>query len=376
MRKIRYIAILLVLTGMAILYNSCEKEEDYSHLIYKNYLTYEINRATNFLNTTTEGSNEGEYKAGSKQAYQNVVDAARQVDENTSSSQEKIDDAYASLLQSDEDFFDQMIPFRSEFQVWIDYSEIILANTEEGNQEGNVKTGSKSILQDAIDAAKNIIARENLTQRLNEQATTDLTNSVYAFNGEIIGSAATTVINPGFEKPGYETTDFGEVEGWTSFGKVEEWAPKASVSPHDEAPEGQFIAKTGSYTQGIYQNVFELIHPNSEYTLSFRVSLLSNNPDWQGKKYPAIMHARLMVFEEEEGDYDFATVISESYDTLGIEPEGFIEINLTASIDAISDAIGKKMAIDFEQRHTWNIEEQIWAESFVAIDDIKLYRKL
>jgi len=35
---------------------------------------------------------------------------------------------------------------------------------------------------------------------------------------------------------------------------------------------------------------------------------------------------------------------------------------------------GKRIAIDFLQRHTWDPEEQIWAESFVAIDDIKMYR--
>jgi hypothetical protein len=34
------------------------------------------------------------------------------------------------------------------------------------------------------------------------------------------------------------------------------------------------------------------------------------------------------------------------------------------------------VAIDFEQRHTWDSENPIWAESFVAIDRVRLLRKL
>ena len=144
----------------------------------------------------------------------------------------------------------------------------------------------------------------------------------------------------------------------------------------ETAPEGAYVAKIGSYTQRIYQPVNEMIHPNADYTLEFEVSLLSNNPDWQGKKYPTIILARIIVFEEEEGDYNFVSILSESYDTLGIEPGGFLQLSQSITIDAVSTAIGKKVAIDFEQRHTWNAEEPIWAESFVAIDNIRLYRKL
>ncbi len=184
------------------------------------------------------------------------------------------------------------------------------------------------------------------------------------------------MINSGLEVPGYETSDFSLVDGWHLFGKVEEWAPLASIAQMEIAPEGLFVARIGSYTQGLYQPVEEVIHPNAEYTLEFNVSLLSNGSDWQGMKYPAILLSRIIVFEEDAGDYDFMSVISESYDTLGIDPGGFIELNQSVTVDAVSAAIGKKVAIDFVQKHTWNAEEPIWAESFVAIDNVKLYRKL
>lgn len=355
---------------------ACEEKEDYSHIVFKNYLTYEINRATNFLNSTLEGTAEGEYNPGSKQTYQGIIDNARLVDENDAPVQEEVDNAYTLLLEASEDFFDQMVPFRSSFQELIDYAEIVYSNTEEGDAEGDVKPGNKSLLQDAIDDARGLVALGDLTQRKLDQGTLDLNNAIYFFNGEIIGRANTALINPGFEIPGYETVDFGNVDGWSVYGTPEEWAPLASITKMETAPEGEYVAKIGSYTQRIYQPVNEMIHPNADYTLEFEVSLLSNNPDWQGKKYPTIILARIIVFEEEEGDYNFVSILSESYDTLGIEPGGFLQLSQSITIDAVSTAIGKKVAIDFEQRHTWNAEEPIWAESFVAIDNIRLYRKL
>jgi len=61
---------------------------------------------------------------------------------------------------------------------------------------------------------------------------------------------------------------------------------------------------------------------------------------------------------------------------LGIDPGAFQHISQSVTIGAVSESLGKKVAIDFVQRHTWNAADPIWAESFVAIDNIILYRKL
>jgi len=365
--------IVLILSSMMI---SCEEKEDYSHIIFKNYLTYEINRAGNMLEGAVEGTEEGEYNAGSKPIYQESIDEAKLVDENESASQEEVDQAYQSLLDADTVFFGQMVPFRSDFQEIIDYAQVLLEFTEEGELEGNVKPGSKVILQESVDESEELITMEGLTQGMLDEGTLELNSAIYSFNGNIIGKASTAVLNPGFELPGYETEDFREVDGWDLFGNVEDWAPKASLSEISDAPDGQFVAKIGSYTQGMFQQVEELINPNVDYTLDFEVALVSNNPDWQGIKYPAILLTRILVFEEEMGNYNFISVLSESYDTLGIEPGGFIHISQSVTVDAVSASVGKKVAIDFIQKHTWDTENPIWAESFVAIDKVSLYRKL
>lgn len=375
MKKLKFTPILLFTIAWALLITSCDKTEDYSDIVYKNYLSYEINRAGNFLETTVEGSSEGEYKDGSQQAYLEQIAQARVVDDNAAASQEEIDEVYASLLVGSEDFFDKMHPFISAFQIWIDYAEVVITNTDEGDQEGMVKPGNKNLLREAIDEAIQVTEPDNLTQRTLDQATVDLTAAIYFFNGEIIGKATTALANPGFEEPGYETEDFIEVPGWSLFGIVEDWAPKASVAANESAPGGEYVARIGSYTQGIFQNLPELINPNADYTLNFKTSLQSNASDWEGKKFPVILLSRIIVFEQNEGDYNFVTVLSESYDTLGLDPGDFIELNQTVSIDAISASIGKKVAVDFIQKHTWDAAMPIWAESFVAIDDISLYRQ-
>jgi hypothetical protein len=354
---------------------SCDRTEDYSHIVFRNYLNYGINSATALLNGSVEGTGEGEYRTGSKQAYQQVVDAARTVAEDPGSDQEDVDEAYADLLNAAEVFSDEMVPYRSAFQNWVDYADILLETTQEGEEEGNANPGSKALLQAANSDAKSTVTREDLTQRELDSATVDLTGAIYSFNRSIHGRASAPVKNPSFELPGYETENFGEVEGWTLYGRLESWAPRASISLVEQVPDGQFAARIGSYTQGIFQTTPELINPSASYTLRFKVSLLSNKPDWQGKKFPAILRTRFVVFEEEAGNFDFMTVLSESYDTLGIDPTAFVEKNYPVNIDAISPSIGKPVSVLFEQRHTWNAENPVWAESFIAIDAIRLYRK-
>ena len=84
MKKLQYNITLMIILSMICLFIACEKQNDYSDVVFSNYLSYEIDRATAFLKTTTEGTKEGEYNAGSKQTYQTVIDDATLVDEDAS----------------------------------------------------------------------------------------------------------------------------------------------------------------------------------------------------------------------------------------------------------------------------------------------------
>jgi hypothetical protein len=357
------------------IFNACSLEDDYSDIVFKNYLSYEIKSAESLVAGAIEGTNEGEYQSGAKQTYQNSIEESKLVENDPGASQLDVDETYSNLLDAGDDFFDQMVPFRSKFTPWIEYANELLTITEEGVDPGNVKAGNIDLLKDAVNAASKKLESADLTQKELDLTSNMLTEAIYHFNSELVEYGLIRLSNYGFEIPGEETSDFSLVEGWELYGNSEEWAPKAAIAKLDSAPEGMYIAKIGSYTQGLYQTTPELLNPSSDYELKYNVSLISNDPDWQGKKFPAIIRSRIIVFEKETGDYDFINVIGESYDTLGINPTDFIEMNITFSTDAISSSIGKNVVIDFDQRHTWDASAPIWAESFVGIDEIELKRK-
>ncbi len=376
MRMLRSGKLLIISVGLFLSFQACEKKQDYSNIVFKNYLGYEINRASDFLQTTSEGSNEGEYHTGSKQAYQSSIDESALVYNDYESPQLAVDQAYQDLLQAGEDFYDQMVPFGTGFLDLLYYAEVTLNNTQEGDQEGNVKPGNKQILQNAISEGNQTVSRSDLTQRLLDDETLRLNDAIYNFFREIVGKGLVFVQNPGFENPGYPTDDFNLVEGWKVFGIRENWAPLAEVDSAGTVPEGQFVARIGSYTQGIYQQLVERIQPNATYELNYKVAILSNNADWQGKRHKVIILSRIVTFGQEPGNYDYAEVISESYDTLGLDPGEYVELKQNFIIGAASSLEGKKIAIDFLQRHTWDKDNPIWAESFVGVDNVRLYRKL
>jgi len=383
MRNRKYTALLLVILSISQLFVSCTKENDYSSITYRNYLRYEIVRAQSFLRTRTEGTQEGAYKPGSIQVYQASIDEAELVCDTLISSQEEIDRSYQALITSGEVFYDQMVPFKTIFAELIADADFTLAYNVEGGQEGNVKPGSKSAFQAVIEGAKLVLNRPDLTQRMIDAKQAELISAIYLFDASIIGQASLFVENQSFEIPGYNTVNFAEVPGWNLFGKVETWAPKTqvyqggtSLLPAESVPDGEFVVKLGSYTQGMYQALNERIHPNAKYTLDYKASLLQNYPDAFGKSYKVVVLSRVIVFDKEIGDYRFSNIIGESYDTLGISPGGFMNIKQEIDIDASSVYLERKIAVDFLVRHTFETAKPIWAESYVALDDIRLYRKL
>jgi len=383
MRNRKYTAMLLMIVSLGQLFISCTKEKDYSSITYRNYLRYEIERSQSFILTRTEGTQEGEYQPGSIPVYQAAIDKAGVVCDTLLSSQEDIDVSYKALIRAGEDFYDQMVPFKSKFTELISDADFTLGYTVEGEQEGNVKPGSKSAFQSVIEGAKLVLNRPDLTQRMIDTKQAELISAIYLFDSNIIGQANLYLNNHSFEIPGFNTSNFTEVPGWVLFGKVETWAPKAQIYkggttllPAESVPDGEFVARLGSYTQGMYQALNERIHPNTRYTLDFKASVLENYPDAFGKSYKVVVLSRIVVFDKEIGDYRFSNIIGESYDTLGISPGGFLNIKQEIDIDASSVYAERKIAVDFLVRHSFETAKPIWAESYVALDDIKLYRKL
>lgn len=377
MKNIPFILILPLM-----LLSACGKESDTTGITYRNYLKYEITRAESFLETVTEGTEEGQYQEGSIAFYLDEIQKASLVCDDPGSVQSVIDMSYRDLLKASEDFFDRMVPFKSIFQELISDAEFTLTHTEEGTTEGNAKPGSKVLLERAIQNAKTTLALPGLTQRMINADQTALINAIHSFDNNIIGRANLFMENQGFEQPGFNTTDFTLVPGWKLFGKLETWAPRAeiyrggtSLLPAESVPEGEFVLKLGSYTQGIYQQMNERLHPNVTYTLDFKASLLMNNEDAFGNRHNVVVLSRLVIFRKGAGEYLFADILSESYDTLGLDTGGFQHIEHDIQISGTHPDLEAKFAVDFLVRHSFDATKPIWAEAYVALDDIKIFRE-
>jgi hypothetical protein len=382
MNSIKYFVLVILISGLNLLFPSCIQDKDYSSITYRNYLEYEITRSTALLETTVEGTAEGEYRNRAKNSYQNAISEASLVCNNIQSDQSEIDLAYSQLIKAGELFYDMMIPYRSVFESLINYADFTLNYTTEGTLEGNAKPGSKAVFQAVIDDSKNILNRADLTQRMVEVDGAALLAALYTYDGNIVGRANLFVDNFSFENPGFTTTDFSLVPAWQLYGKGESWAAKASIYeggtdllPIDSVPDGRFVSKIGSYTQGIYQVLKERFHPNVTYTLDFKASLLQNSADAYGKKHKVILLSRVIVFDKTPGDYRFVSIVNQSYDTVGILPGGFIELKKDIDIAGNSAYLEKNMVVDFLVRHSFDATKPIWAECYVALDEIKVYRK-
>ena len=49
--------------------------------------------------------------------------------------------------RASDDFSDQMVPFRCAFQVWINYAEFVIGNTEEGTRREMLKPALRICLR-------------------------------------------------------------------------------------------------------------------------------------------------------------------------------------------------------------------------------------
>ncbi len=377
--------IIYSLTGLTVilvLLFGCDDSNDYSDNTFRNYLAFEISRAEQFLEDKGEGTAEGEYKFGSKDSYRQVINESKNILDNPGTDQKQIDLAYSKLLQASEDFFDQMNPFVSQFQHLIDYADFTRNYTEEGNDEGMVKPGSREVLQTAINRAKSVLSDPSLVQRMIDAETPLLLSAIYQFDNNINGKGHVYVVNSGFEEPGNTTVNFDEVTGWKLFGTLETWAPKAEIHqggsalvPLDIVPEGEFVLKIGSYTQGVYQQLAERIHPDVNYTIGMKVALVQNNPDAFGKRHKALIRTRIVTFTEEPGNYKSVNIVGEFYDTLGVSVAPFKTIQHTFNSGSSSGFTGSKMALDIMVRHNFDPSNPVWAECYVATDSLYMYRK-
>lgn len=185
MKNIAYIISLLFCT----LFISCDNEDE--ERVFKQYLHSHLVDAQTIADEATEGTAEGEYRKGSKDELQSVIEEGFSVYWNKKSSQRQVDEYCNKLAEALLLFEDKMYPYFSEMEALLEQSRRVLNNTEVGNGEGLIPSQEdKSSLHSAISEAENALSaipQNEMTQRALDVIRQALITELFAFEGKSPG---------------------------------------------------------------------------------------------------------------------------------------------------------------------------------------------
>ena len=142
-----------------------------------------VSAAETLLSEAVEGEKNGDYIIGSKDTYQQAIDAAKGVADNTVATQAEVNAAKEALDGATSTF--------SNAKVVVDYAalneaisaaETLLSEAVEGDRNGDYATGSKDTYQQAIDAAKVVAGNTVATQAEVDAAKEALDGATSTFN--------------------------------------------------------------------------------------------------------------------------------------------------------------------------------------------------
>jgi hypothetical protein len=156
--------------------------------VNKATLNTTISNGQTALLGTTEGTGNNQYPVGSKTTLQNAIDAASLVSANTSTSQVQVDAAVTSLQSAISTFQNSKIAVtKTALNSSIIAAQSVYTISTEGSTNGQYPTGSKAILQSAIDAASTVYSDPSASQTIVDVAKTTLDKAVSDFQTKIIG---------------------------------------------------------------------------------------------------------------------------------------------------------------------------------------------
>ncbi|OGJ85947.1 MAG: hypothetical protein A2268_03475 [Candidatus Raymondbacteria bacterium RifOxyA12_full_50_37] len=144
-------------------------------------------------NAAIEGTDLGEYAAGSKATFLLAIKAAEAVSADADATQGAIDQAITDLAAAMAEFKDQQVQAvgKEVLDSLIAYATTIHNSAVEGSVTGQYETGSKAALMAAIDSAETVSANALATEGLVTQAISDLAGALAVFETKKVVSQQT-----------------------------------------------------------------------------------------------------------------------------------------------------------------------------------------
>lgn len=223
-----------------------------------------------------EGIIPGQYAAGSKAILQTAIDAAQTVVDDPDSTQAQINTARNTLITALNSFESGIVPplNLTDINTAIANAQTLHDDAVEGTEIGEYATGSKVILQAAIDAAQTVVDNPDATQAMIDAAKATLDDAVAAFQaGQVLGPdrditelTATIATAQSLYDPAVEGTSLGEY----AFGSKAtlQAAIDAAQAIADDLSTNQFQVDTANATLEDAITAFQAAQ-NVIYTLNF-----------------------------------------------------------------------------------------------------------
>lgn len=138
--------------------------------------------AQSLSDEAVEGPAFPNYIVGSKAIFQQAIDSANSIKNNATSTDIAIAEAVVALDVSVEIFLDSVSPIISDLSILLESivnAEAILTSAVEGSDPGQYATGSKAILEEAINSA--LLVTDEMSQEVVDAAVVELDTAINTF---------------------------------------------------------------------------------------------------------------------------------------------------------------------------------------------------
>lgn len=350
--------------------------------VFKQHLYSQLTETQTFMDKAVEGTEEGQYKIGSKAILKEAIDKGYSIYWDSQAGQETVDDYCTQITEALATFKLSMNPsFDNLRSLLVQASELIEIAKQNGISQEQID--SLNVLVNSIQTTLNNPGRD-LTQKDVDGWEQDLTKQISGIEDQITVPMNVHIDNPSFE-PLNSTeqviADFSLVPGWTNAGYVNGVTPwggllsNAIISKDYWMLTGKSVDKNyalyvQTYSKQVWQKLAEKVRENCTYTVTAHVT----RDQWKDAEKTKFQ-IQLISFEGRQGDFENVTVLAEQ-EFANISKDDFQECKIKYS--TLANNVGKQITVCLRSYYNTPANssgELAWKDVGVSVDNINITRE-
>ncbi|WP_300877921.1 hypothetical protein [uncultured Bacteroides sp.] len=372
----------IIICLMALIgFTACE---DTNERVFKQHLYKHLTDAEEFMNTAVEGSNEGDYREGSKAILSAAIDDGYTIYWDLNSTQEAVDNYCGTIDDALYTFKMSVNPSLANLRSLLsDAMALVESAKENGVAQDDINRLSEAVdrIQATINDSSHVWNQEEVIALESELG--DLMGTV---EEQMPGAINVRIENSSFEpiSSGDEViSDFSLVPGWNNAGFVDGVTPwedllsNSLISKNhwmmsNKSVDGEYALYIQTYSKQVWQTLSEKVRGNSTYT----VSINATRDQWKDAEKTKLL-IQLVAFEGTPGDFSNATVLAQQ-EFANISDADFQQYTLSYTTTATTENIDKRITVCLRSYHinpANNSSELVWQDTGVTVDKITITRE-